>query len=273
MGNVENQKIVHKFLCEHLKSQLGFTKADLFKGTTWGQASQDTYWSKQFSQFVKKESKGTYKVNRRFGLYLSWDKFQKDIVTQNRDADTSWKLESFKAVLNFEFFMPLAHEVLLRKLLDDIFYHDSLQILFGTIDESGLKKRFPCKSGESPEAYKQRLSTWVSEKFGGYSISHVSGRFRAQEAAKFMTAGDSYLIDETTAVVRFIIPCGEGVPDEWDDDERPLPKNVLSEAADIRWFFHELFVKSMLDAVRGEKQIWMLESGLFRRLHIWSLSS
>lgn len=279
MGNDDNQKKIHRFLCEHYRSQKAFTKAELFANTTWRKKSQDTYWPKQIAQLVKEESQGTFKVGRRFGLYRTWDKFRSDIVTQNRDADTKWELKSFNAVLNFEFFLPLAHEVVLRKLLDDIFYQDSLENLFGTIDGQELKKHFPPNADEAEATYFKRLSMWISRKFGGYSISHVNGRFRAQDlvsredAAKLTTDGDPYLIDETTAVVRFIIPCGEGIQDKWDEDESDLSAKVRNEALNIRWFFHELFVKSMLEAVRGEQQIWMLESGLFRRLHIWSLTS
>lgn len=277
MGSEENQQKIHKFLCEHFKSQESFAKDDLWKDTTWSKNSQDTYRSKQLSQFIKEESKGVYKVGRRFASYLNWDKFQREIVTQNRDSNTVSKKETFTAVLNFEFFMPLAHEVLLRKLLDNLFFSDSLQLLLATLDKAELEKKFPARANEEKDAYWQRLMSWLADKFGGYSISHVSGRFRAQslmsreDAAKKMVEGDDpYLIDETTAVVRFIVPCGTGSgEDEIDPFERPS-ETVVEEAKTIRWFFGELFVQSMLEAVQGEKQIWMLESGLFSRLHIWS---
>lgn len=92
----------------------------------------------------------------------------------------------------------------------------------------------------------------------GYSISHVGGRFRAGKiaslagAAKVQLGGGRYLIDETTAIVRFIFPC----------------KN-RKEAETVEWFFRFLFVESILQVVNGEDEIWMVESGIWNRLHIW----
>jgi hypothetical protein len=276
VGIEDNQRKIHRFLCKHFKSQKSFTRSELFEGTTYKKASQNTYWSKQISQLVKEDTKGKYKVGRRFGLFQNWKKFQKGIVSQTLEVDAKWKHESFKAVLNFEFFLPLAHEVLLRKLLDDIFYRDSLRILFETIDRNELKKRFAARKGETYPKYLQRLSKWVSKKFGGYSITHVSGRFRAQDlmtrekAARSTASGDPYLIDETSAVVRFIVTCDEGVQDSWESSDIQISEETLREALNIRWFFYELFVKSMLEVVRDEQQLWMVESGVFRRLHVWS---
>ena len=63
-----------------------------------------------------------------------------------------------------------------------------------------------------------------------------------------------YLIDETTAVTRFIFPC-ESPP----------------EVNNVRWFFDRLFVRSIIEVVNGEDEIWMVESGLRNRLHIWRI--
>ena len=37
----------------------------------------------------------------------------------------------------------------------------------------------------------------------------------------------------------------------------------------IRFLFEKLFVRSMIQLVEGEKQIWMLENGPKRLVHIW----
>jgi len=97
-------------------------------------------------------------------------------------------------------------------------------------------------------------------KFGGYSILHVSGRFRA---AQLMTQvegkkAERYLVDETTAVVRFIVPCRE--EGGW----------TPAQVADlVRWSFDNLFVSSILEVVNAEDEIWLVESGMKNRLHIW----
>ncbi|MBI1875617.1 MAG: hypothetical protein HYS05_17260 [Acidobacteria bacterium] len=87
----------------------------------------------------------------------------------------------------------------------------------------------------------------------------MSGRFRAekslltmQDATALQERAGRYLIDETTAVTRFIFPCKDK-----EDAER------------VSWFFHRLFVESVIQVVAGEAEIWMIESGLETRLHIW----
>ncbi|HEY5164234.1 MAG TPA: hypothetical protein VII81_14590, partial [Terriglobales bacterium] len=60
-----------------------------------------------------------------------------------------------------------------------------------------------------------------------------------------------YIVDETTAVTRFIFPC---------TDE--------AEADRIRWFFNVLFARSILELV-GEDEVWMIESGMQSRLYVW----
>jgi len=38
----------------------------------------------------------------------------------------------------------------------------------------------------------------------------------------------------------------------------------------LQFLFHELFVKSMIEAAEDEQQVWMLESGSDQQLvHIW----
>ena len=98
---------------------------------------------------------------------------------------------------------------------------------------------------------------WATNS-AGYSISQVNGRFRAgkmltmQDAAGVQERGGRYLIDETTAVTRFIFPC-----------------NDEAHAKQVGWFFHHLFVESVIQ-VAGEAEIWMTVSGVGNpRLHIW----
>jgi hypothetical protein len=116
------------------------------------------------------------------------------------------------------------------------------------------------RSGESVDLYLERVAAWLSTKFVGYSISHVSGRFRAEslstmhEAANLEAKGLRYLVDETTAVTRFIFPC--------DDD-----------AEQVAWFFKELFINAIIQLVNGEDEIWMVESGLRNCLHTWKVGS
>jgi hypothetical protein len=162
-------------------------------------------------------------------------------------------------VLIFEFFMPLSNEAHLRTTLDALFYKDTLLARLRAQDEEELYKYFSLEPKEDKDAYWGRLCNWIAPRFVGYSISHVNGRFRAErlstrEEAAAPAFRKRYLIDETTAVTRFIFPCQDK-----DDAER------------IRWFFQVLFVKSIIQLVNGEDEVWMVESGLQNRIYIWRI--
>ena len=74
-----------------------------------------------------------------------------------------------------------------------------------------------------------------------------------KEAAAMQKLGERYLIDETSAVTRFIFPYQE-----------------LSKLAKIKYLFQILFIRSIIQLVNGEEQIWMVESGSSAsQLHRW----
>ena len=103
------------------------------------------------------------------------------------------------------------------------------------------------------------------------SISLANGRFRAAglltrtDALTREVAGRPYLIDETTAVVKFIVPLAPS----------PAPNETPEAAARViatrlRDLFNELFVKSVARTVEGEQEVWFLEdSPLGRKLHVF----
>ena len=177
--------------------------------------------------------------------------------------------------------MPLANEGHLRTALDALFYKDTISSKLKSIGLSEVEKHFERETKDTDDTYLDRACKWVSDKFGGYSIHHVNGRFRAAslltlaEAADAQKDGDRYLIDETTAVVRFIFPCGEPGESEiqllwgFDTDEAGNSPDAIKEYENTRWFLHALFVESILQVVNGEDEIWMLESGMRNSLHRW----
>ena len=121
----------------------------------------------------------------------------------------------------------------------------------------------------------------MAQRFGGYSIGHVSGRYRAGELKSHLEAHqkyhDRYLVDETTAIVRFIIPFGHKTKaafEIYDTEVSASDSEAAREiaAARIRYFFGILFIQQIVEAVNGEDEIWLLESGFRSKLHIWSKS-
>ena len=154
--------------------------------------------------------------------------------------------------------MPLTNEGHLRTTLDALFYKDTILAKLRTIRESDLNKNFPRPAGQSDDEYHAPIMKFIEKHFVGYSISHVDGRFRSagilahDEVAKLQERGDRYLVDETTAVTRFI-----------------FPYQSVDELERVRFLFQELFVRSIIQLVDVEEQIWMLENGPQRRVHIW----
>jgi hypothetical protein len=251
MGDAQNQRKAFDFLIKLFDSQELFTKEEFEQATTWSKKSFDTYWSKQYKSLVVQATNNRYRVSDSFRRIAEWRKFR-EYVTQVRSVtSTDYEDLIFKSVLTFEFFLPLTNEGHLRTTLDSLFYKDTL------IAREDLYQHFPKNDQEKKPEYVERICEWIAPRFVGYSMSHVSGRFRAErlstrrEVADF-PARKRYLIDETTAVTRFIFPCK-------DEDEAKL----------IHWFFEILFVKSIIQLVNGEDEIWMVESGSRNRVYIW----
>ena len=276
------QEQTHAFLLKHFERGSVFTKEELHTASGWAKMGTfNTHWSKQFEPLLVDSGSGKYRVGeafRKLADQKAWFKY----VSQNRNA-SNYTSYTHDAVVVFEFFMPLTNEADLRGSLDSLFYQDSIDRRLKFADKAKLQAVFPRNPNEANRAYLVRLRNWVSSKFGGYSINHVSGRFLAAELTTRKDSADNqwsrYLVDETTAVVKFIFPCGEPKQARFGDFSKYLedlldetPANVHVEANKIRYFFHLLFVQSIVEAVNGEDQIWLLESGLRSNLHIWRLS-
>lgn len=258
MPGDENQRRAFEFFGSHFDSQEPFSKADLAAVTTWSPSALNTYWSKQFRPFLKDATSGKSRVSEAFRIFSNWERFREH-VTQVRYGATDYKPKEYDSVMVFEFFMPLTNETALRGTLDSLFYKDTILWKLKGMELSELQEQIDPLTGESTDDYLDRLCLWIAKRFVGYSISHVAGRFRGEKLSTRLEAAEiekrrRYLIDETTAITRFIFPC--------EDAE---------EAARVRWFFDRLFVQSIIEVVSGEDEIWMIESGLRSRLHIWKI--
>ena len=282
MPDEHNQRAIYQFFKNRYRQQKPFTKQELSEETNWSRTSFNTYWSKQFKRLVVPLDDNYYQVSESFRSYSTWDAFRA-LVTQVRRVSSDYTSLLYSSVIIYDFFMPLTNEGHLRTALDALFYKDTVSSRLRALERNRVEELFPRKEGELDDVYFQRLCTWTSSIFVGYSISHVNGRYRAaelatiSEAAKTYRQGSRYLVDETTAVVRFIFPCGTPKLRKpplsgrhFEDDQEP---NFFAEepedAKRIRWFFGALFVQSIIQVVNGEDEIWMIESGMRNRLHIW----
>lgn len=256
MADDTTQRAAHRFILEHLQSQEPFTIDEFRSATGWEKpGTLNTYLRKQYKGLFEKVGSDQYRVSEAFRKLVSWQKF-KQHVTQVRRVVTTYE-PSTSEVMIYDFLMPLTNEAHLRTTLDALFFKDSLLARLKTIGALELKTKLSF-SDEPEEAYLKTILAFIEDHFVGYSVFHVDGRFRAgklrtqDEVATIQKMGEKYLIDETTAVARFIFPYKDN-----------------SELENIRYLFGILFVRSIIQLVNGEEQIWMLETGRQNKVHIW----
>lgn len=256
MADDTTQRAAHRFLLEHLQSQEPFTKDEWVKATGWEKPSTaNTYLSKHYKDLFEKIGPDRYRVSEAFRKFVTWRKF-KQHVTQVRRVVTNYDPSS-SDVMVYDFLMPLTNEAHLRTTLDALFFKDSLLMRLKTIGAAELKKNLKFAEGFE-QTYLDTILRFIEDHFVGYSVFHVDGRFRSgklrtqDEVAAIQKRSEKYLIDETTAVARFIFP--------YKDDD---------ELQNVRYLFRILFVRSIIQLVNGEEQIWMIETGRQNRVHIW----
>jgi hypothetical protein len=290
-ARIEVQRRVHELFLQKFATGEPVTRKEVGDITGWKPKTLDTYWSKQFRSILAPYSSGGFRVTEAFRDYVDFRRFR-ELVTQvkRRDEPTGapdYTLLQHDHVLVYEFFMPLTNETTLKQSLDRLFYRDAVISRLRQLDQSALRKWFPPEGAKKAD-YFEALSDWISDRFSGYSIAVVNGRFRIQDlisrvdAANSEASGKPYLIDETTAIVRFIFPCGkpirreppEAVTNYEDPDDAPEDAEALLEAKSIRWFFKALFVQNILEVVAGkEAEVWMVESGIRNRVHIYRVDT
>lgn len=258
MADSTTQRAAFKFLREHLQSQETFTLQDFTDATGWDKPGTiNTYLRKHFKGIIEKVGSDNLRVTDAFWKLTTWRKF-KAHVTQVRRVVTNYEPKTSK-ILIYDFLMPLTNEEHLRMTLDSLFYKDRIRARLKTIGVAALSEKFPKAEGTSDASYLESVLAFIKDRLVGYSISHVSGRFRSgplltqQEASAQEKKGRRYLIDETTAVTRFIFP--------YSSD---------TELVAIKYLFQALFIRSIIQLVNGEEQIWMVESGSAgSQLHMW----
>lgn len=286
MASDKSQRKLYQFLCDAYMEHRLFTALELEETTGWAESTFRTYYEKQFKGLLAREDDGTsvkYRVTDSFLRYPTFERFR-ELVTQVRRGAEDFTLLRFGSVVIYDFFMPLSNEGYLKRVLNTLFFKDTtLRKLRRLLRAGEMENHFPRNGDESDGVYLERVLQWVDSTFGGYSITHVSGRYKAypmmtaSDAGSFFDRGGSYLVDETTAVVRFVFPCGSAQQITPGGAAMPcetaLSDEVLAEADRIGWFFWSLFVEGMINAVSGQDEVWMLESGLRNRLYVWKVAS
>lgn len=274
----DKQRKLYTFLRTASDSGEVFSKEDLMKELDWKKSTVETYLSKQLKDHLVRQG-ANFRVKREF-LRVTENSFL-GLVTQTRQVYGKYDRLVHSHVVQYEFLLPLTREDKLRRALDDLFYLDTLIQRFTEIGSDELDMVVPRLKGESESDHFSRVAKIVSEMITGYSISHVSGRFRAaplcsrSDAWELQSTGSPYIVDETTAVVRFIIPCQTTRVQFLDEGEmeeiisKREDQVVRDDVARIRGLFVKIFAEAVVRTIQGEDVIWLLETSFGRRLYVW----
>jgi hypothetical protein len=248
--------------------------------TGWSKSTVKTYMSKHWKDVVERRVRGRFVVRPDFQR-ISLGRFLQ-LSTQVRNIFGKYERVLYGEVVTYEFLLPLKCEDSLRRALDDLFYRSTIRRRIYEIGIGRVQRWVQRLENESEEAYVDRVCDTIAGKFTGYSITHVAGRFRGQPltdragAARMLEANQNYLIDETTAVVRFIIPVRaseslhEGTFGDIDESGTCSSLDSVAETRLIHWVFFELFVEAVVMTVTEEDEIWLVEeSAQGRHLYVW----
>lgn len=277
------EKKAFAFLTERLKSRKPFTIKQLARACGWEEATPRTYLRKHWYGLVEKTGPGVYIVKNEFAR-LTLDAFLRQ-GTQVKEVFTIYERRKHEHLVIYEFLLPLTQEERLRRALDELFFRDSMEHRLKEVGIDAVGHFMNRTNREGERALIRRTLRFAEAKIGGYSISHVSGRFRAAplmtrtKAMRSFIGGASYLIDETTALVRFIIPCDQGRKAYTNtaadlsvalDVTEPKTRELEREIRQVRWLFHNLFVEAVTRTV-PEQEVWLLEQSPFgQRLYVWA---
>jgi hypothetical protein len=274
-SNYDRVRDAYRFLRRQAQTGQLFSAQDLATAAGWKEVSAKTYLQKHWEGFFVDAGSGKLRMLTKF-LRVTEGAFLRH-QTQKKSLLGSYRREFHTSFVSFEFLLPLRQELELRRALDQLFYLDTLTVRIKEIGLRSIETVIPRDSAQSDEDYIGAVLRLVSTYFGGYSISHVQGRFRANptllsqgDVGTALAIGDAYLIDETTALVRFIVPCSEkkgrfldafGVTTHVASTLNLVrPSAVTLEVGVIRELFFGFFVEAIVDTVRGEDEIWLIES-------------
>jgi len=275
MKREDNVNRAFEFLLERAQSGRPFKLDELVKASGWTTSTAKIYLGKKFSDLVRKKN-DVYFVNPEI-FRVRLEDF-KDLHRQKQRLFTDYVREAPQKVLVYEFFMPLSREDRLREALDNLFYEDTVEQRIKEIGISNIRDAVNLPKSSPDKEIIQFVVDFVDKTIGGYSLHLVNGRFRAgsltarnEVVARPFSRGP-YLVDETTAVVRFILPVNE-------NEEPPSQMSLFEPAKDtsssdehaeqMRWLFLNIFAEAVTRVVKKEDEIWLLESGVRSALYRW----
>jgi len=275
MGEKSNIQRTFDFLIHHAKDKTPFTLEQLSAEAGWSVSETQENIANRLCDLINIDG-GKYFVKLEI-LRVRFDDF-KELLFQKKRLFTDYVLEVSPSILIYEFFMPLSREDRLREALDNLFYRDTIEQRIQEIGISKIRAGLNLSSEDSEDKINQLVVDFMEGTLGGYSIYMVNGRYRAdslasrEEVVGRPFADGPYIIDETTAIVRFILPVETDTENfEYGKILEPASKvkDTEKRAEVMRWLFLNFFAETLIRVVQKEDQIWLVESGMRSAFYRW----
>ena len=275
MSEKSNIKQAFDFLVEKAQERRPFSIEELAAVTEWSIAEALDHISESLGDLVYQEGDDFF-VKAEI-LRVRLDDF-KELLHQKKRLFTDYVLEVSPSILIYEFFMPLSREDRLREALDNLFFRDTIEQRIQEIGIEQIRTGLNFSSEYSDEKVRKLVFDFMESTIGGYSISLVNGRYRADELASRAEvatrpfAYGPYIVDETTAIVRFILPVetAAGRFEYGKVLEPASPTISTSKRAEVMsWLFLNIFAEALIRVVQKEDEIWLLKSGLRSTFYRW----
>ncbi len=263
------------FLYSHGQERKSFSLAQFSSETEWSISAAQENITNRLSDIVYQEGEEYFAKPEILRVRLA--DFN-ELLHQKKRLFTDYILEVSPSILMYEFFMPLSREDRLREALDNLFYRDAIEQRIQEIGLSKIREGLKLSPDHSEEKIKQLIFEFMESTIGGYSIYMVNGRYRAdslasrEEVISRPFAYGPYIVDETTAIVRFVLPV-ETAAGKFEYGEVLEPASiaiVTQERADlVRWLFLNFFAEAIIRVIQTEDEIWLLESGMRSAFYKW----
>jgi len=270
-----NITLAFDYLLKQAQGRKTFSTEELSAESGWSIAETKEHLTNRLSDLVYEEG-DIYSAKPEI-LRVRLDDF-KELLHQKKRLFTDYALEVSPSILIYEFFMPLSREDRLREALDNLFYKDTIEQRIQEIGFFRIRDGLKLPSDYSEEKIRQLVFDFMEGTIGGYSVYLVNGRYRADELASREDVGNRspaygpYIVDETTAIVRFILPVKTDAGKfEYGKILEPasIATDTKKRADQLRWLFLNFFAEALIRVVQKEDEIWLLESGMRSAFYRW----
>lgn len=263
------------FLVRHAKTEEPFSAQDFSTRSDLDAAEAETLLNERLQELVERDG-DNYRAKPEI-LRVRRDDF-KELLEEKKRLFSNYLLEVSPSILIYEFFMPLSREDRLREALDNLFYRDTIEQRIHEIGIVQIRAGLKLAEDTDEQKVRQIVFDFIQSTIGGYSIYLVNGRYRADlltsraEVLQRPFGTGPYIVDETTAIVRFILPveteAAQFVHGKLLEPAAPS-QHAKDRAEQIRWLFLNFFAEALIRVIPKEDEIWLLESGMRSAFYRW----